>query len=393
MGLFSISSYLKRDHVTPSRLDIDSALKREPQCNDVCDVEYDSDDSGRSSHTYDNNKNRNDHRSEDNVIIPVGEAEPFRLYIGGLVAIEVLSRTEKSICIRLSYDNGSDDEVLVMKWATTKVEVNSRDHIAVLIACDVIDVPKYRMKEVFRHHNKFVAMGIRSYIHGQTLQSVYNSMTEDEIDAIFMQVQATMWDLAKKTSDYFGHINEGVFRTNTPIAHIRTRVFFDKALGVLSETDWVEHGADKYTSKATFCHGNLSPDHIIVDGSSVVGLVGWTQADFMSEIYERVSYYFRSDPNNPKCWFRKMSDVSTSPETSRPSVEFVINVSSYLYNFTWNRSDPERRRTVNQLWKSLTTNYTQVNCLALAKEIDCDNMSLSSLCSWANYSVSTVKQD
>lgn len=332
-------------------------------------------------------------RSDNDVAIHIGEPEPFRLNIENLLSTVVLSRTSCSVCIRVSYNNSKDDEVVVAKWNKTSPPVNSKDHIAVLIACDIIEVPRYRIKEVFRHYGKFISVGIRTYIRGQTLKSVYSSLTEDEVDAVFMQVQATVWLLAKKTSRHFGHINDGVFRTSSPTAYLRVRTFFDKASKILNETDWVEQGSDSYTSVATLCHGDLSPEHIIVDGTTVVGIVGWTKADFMPEAYERLMYYFRSNPKDSQCWFRKMADVTTCPETERPSVEFVFNVTSYAYKRTWNVADENRKAVIDKLWRALITNYTQLNCLSMATEMDCDNMSLSSLGNWTDFSVSTVKPE
>lgn len=366
MGLFNIKWRRSFDPDVARRLDISDILK---------DKSY-------------------EHKSGDNLIIHIGEVKPFSMHIENLAATKILAKTDNSICFQLMYKSG-EDEVFVAKWASTKPEVSSRDHIAVLIARDTISVPRYRLKEIFRHYNKFISIGIRTYIHGQTLKSIYTSLNDVEKDAIFIQVQAMMWFLAKKVSKKFGHINDGEFSTRSPMAYIRTRVFFDKALGVLNSEDWVEQGSDQYVCDATFCHGNLRPEHIIVDGTNVVGIVGWSKADFIPEIYERLVYYFSSNPKDSHCWLRKMAEVTISPESGRPSVEFVINAVSYVYRNAWNTSDINRRQIINQLWKSVTTNYTQLNCLSLVTEVNCDNMSLSSLTStnWSSFTCSTAKPD
>lgn len=366
MGLFNISFRRSCSDAVSRHLNINSEIKR------------------RSYEEKDNKKNKD-------ILLHIDEPEPFRIGIDNFLATKVLAKTTNSICLLIKYTDKRNDEVMIIKWGQGINDVNCRDHISTLIACDIVNVPRYRLKEVFKHYDTYVSIKIRTYIKGQTLQSVYDSLTDEDIDAIFVQVQAIMWLLSRKTSKYFGHINNGSFKSLSPISYIRTNAFFDRLNGTLNDTDWIEQGSDNYTSKATLCHGNLSPDHIIVEGNMVVGIVGWSHADFTSEIYERVSYYFRSNPKDARCWFRKISDVTTCPDTGRPSVEFVVNVTSYIYKHTWNNSDTEKRNIINQLWRSLTTNYTQLNCLSLATEVDGDNMSLSSLSNWENFSVSTVR--
>ncbi len=335
-----------------------------------------------------------DNKSGDNIIIHIGETKPFSMHIENLAHFQILSKTDNSICFKLTYKD-DENEIFVAKWGSTKLDVTSRDHITVLIARDVVTVPRYRLKEVFRHYNKFISIGIRTYIPGQTLQSVYSSLQDEDIDAIYMQVQSMMWLLARKTSTKFGHINEGTFSSITPMAYIRTKVFFDKATGILNKDDWQEQGCDSYTSKATLCHANLSPDHIIMNGTLVTGIIGWSKADFMPEAYERLLYYFRSNPRDPQCWFRKIANVTTCPETGRPSVEFVINTILYVYRILWNTSNANRRQVIDILLKSLTADYTQLDCIALATQIESDNMSLQSLSStnWSDFTCSTVKPD
>ena len=97
-----------------------------------------------------------------------------------------------------------------------------------------------------------------------------------------------------------------------------------------------------------------------------------------------MSYYFRSNPSDSRCWFRKITDVTMCLETGKPSVEFVLNVTSYTYKRAWNVANSKRRHIIEQLWKSLITNYTQLNCLSTAIKIERDNMSLNSLATWSD---------
>ncbi|KAJ5286582.1 hypothetical protein N7508_011236 [Penicillium antarcticum] len=73
-----------------------------------------------------------------------------------------------------------------------------------------------------------------------------SSLDSDDLDAIFMQIQAIIWQLAEKTSNHFGHIQDGNFKTNSPIGYLRTRALMDKLKNLLNEGDWEEKGNDNY---------------------------------------------------------------------------------------------------------------------------------------------------
>ncbi|KIW35721.1 uncharacterized protein PV06_11938, partial [Exophiala oligosperma] len=294
------------------------------------------------------------------------------------------------VCTMITYSDSTDADVLTIKWGNNIRDVNGRDHIATRIAADAITVPVYKNKGVVRHGKKYVSISIRSFIKGQTLESIMSSLDQEDIDAIMMQITALTWELAKKTSQFFGHIQDGSLRTTCSAGYIRTRVLLDKLAGALDASDCTEVGTDPYVGSAVFCHGNLSPEHIIVNGATVVGVVGWSEADFVPEIYDRLKYFFKSNPKDPQCWYRKVSDIVTTPDNTRPSVEFVMNTTQYVYKSSWSRATPTRKAVVTQLWKQLTTNYTILNCLATAEEAACDNMSLSSLTSWSKQSSITV---
>lgn len=148
---------------------------------------------------------------------------------------------------------------------------------------------------------------------------------------------------------------------------------------------WNEIGTGNYTGSAVFCHGALKPEHILLNGNSVVGIVGWSNAEFKPEVYDRLTYYFMSVPQSPNCWYRKMANVPSSPSSPSsppPSVEFVINTTDYAYKSAWSGATVERRFALDRLWNAVRTNYTLFTCLSTAVEMESDTVSLSSLSNW-----------
>lgn len=143
---------------------------------------------------------------------------------------------------------------------------------------DITEVPKYKNNAVVRHEKKFVSVGVRSYIQGQTLSSVMTSLSQDDIDAIVLQVAAIVWCIARKCSQYFGHVQDGALRCTTATGYVNAKIFTDKLAGILHKDDCLQLGkGSTYVGNAVLCHRNLSPDHIIVNGAVVVGISGLKQ--------------------------------------------------------------------------------------------------------------------
>lgn len=313
--------------------------------------------------------------------IDIGTVRPFKVRVPKAVKFTLLADDEFKVCLKVHYGT-SDFDVMILKWSEIQRDCNSRDHITSAIGSSCVTVPEYKFKEVYNHHGKFVSVSLRTYIPGNTLEHVMSCLTEDDVDAIHLQVEAITWELARKMSPHFGHIQDGTLRTTSASGYIRTRSFLDKLTAKMDWMTWNEIGTDSYVGTAVFCHGALKQEHIIVNGSNVVGIVGWSNADFKPEIYDRLMYYFMSVPRDPCCWNRKMANVPSSSSTSPPSVEFVINTTDYAYKSAWSIAGTKRRPVLDMLWDAVKKNYTLVTCLSTAVEMESDTMSLSSLSNW-----------
>ena len=315
--------------------------------------------------------------------IDIGPGKPFRVRIQRAVKFSLLSDDENKVCLKVHYGSG-DPDVMMLKWSEVQRDCNTRDHITSKIGAAAVTVPKYKSKEIYNHNGIFVSVTLRSYIPGTSMNRVVSLLSEDEIDAIQMQVEAIVWVLAEKTSESFGHIQYASLRTANATSYIRVRSFFDKLTAKMDCVEWNEVGADTYVGTPVFCHGALSPEHIILNDSTVVGIIGWSDADFKPEVYDRLTYYFASVPTDPLCWHRRMANVTSSPATLPPSVEFVVNTTEYVYRSTWANASLNRRHALDKLFTAIRKNYTLVTCLSTAVEMECDTMSLSSLSNWTD---------
>lgn len=126
------------------------------------------------------------------------------------------------------------------------------------------------------------------------------------------EVQAVVWQLSERTSDHFGHLMDDAFRCITPAAYLWYRKFVAKSAKVISEACKDEVGADGYRTQVVLCHGALTQDHIIVDDGRLSGIVGWSQADFVLEDFDRLKYYTAAVPTDPYSWERSLSEKPSS---------------------------------------------------------------------------------
>lgn len=318
--------------------------------------------------------------------IDIGTPKPFKVRMHDVSKFIFLSDGSSKVCIRAQYEDTRDDEVVCLKWSQAKSEVNPPDVMASQIASSAVATPRYRYRSLFNHQGIYVCLSIRNYIPGKTLEHAMASMTYNQVSSIEMQVSAVVWSLARKVSPYFGHLKSSRLRTSTAGAYVRSLAFADTITGSMDATCWQEVGNDSYVGTSVFCHGSLTPDHIIVEGTSLVGIVGWSSADFMPEAYDRLRHYFMSEHGDPCCWNRRMCNITTSASTKPPSVEFAMNATSYAYRSAWCKATSVKRDELNRLWVDVRTNYKIIPSISSAVEVECDNMSLSSLTSWTDTS-------
>lgn len=314
--------------------------------------------------------------------IDVGSSRPFKVRVKDVVAFMLISDGPNKVCLKARFNDRRDDEMVCLKWSRSKSSAVLPDMLASQIASSEVSTPRYRYRSLFMHQGIYICLSIRSYIPGKSLDRVISTMTENQISSIEMQVSGVVWGIARKVSPHFGHLRSTGLRTSTAPTYIRSLAFADTMTGSMDATSWCEVGNDSYTGTAVFCHGSLTPDHIIVDGASLVGVVGWSSADFMPEAYSRLRHYFMSTHGEPLCWNRRMCNISTSLSTISPSVEFAMNATSYAYRSAWSNASNSRRNELNRLWADVRTNYKIIPSISLAVEMESDNMSLSSLTSW-----------
>ena len=138
------------------------------------------------------------------------------------------------------------------------------------------------------------------------------SCADDVVMGYAEEVRDTMKKLSAFTAKRFGYIEHGNMRTTTATGYINVcaSVALQRAQVDPSEARML-HYVDYYT-QPTLCHNALDPEHIIVNGHNVVGMIGWFHADYVPEVYNRLRHYYRGYDDKTSLWYGRISSLRLS---------------------------------------------------------------------------------
>ncbi len=280
-------------------------------------------------------RNRDRHRrrkkrsKQCKLYVDIGISEDFVVKLGRHVDYDIIHSSEKSVLARLIED-GKYTDVIVVRWGPTREAALDKDEVSSSIASKVVNVPKYKGKTSRVIEGKHVSVSLRTYVSGIPLSAVIGCMSSEKLDHIKLQVSAIVTSLASKTSPDFGSIRHTKFKTNSAEAFL-TRCVITETLSGNSTTVRMLPVVPGETHKlpAVLCHRGLTPEHIIMDGVSVSGIVGWSSADYVPEAVDRTTYEYSNPKRKFVDWYRYLTNIPHVYSSSRPSDAFLHNVKQY----------------------------------------------------------------
>jgi len=318
-------------------------------------------------------------------LIYVDNEDPIHVDVHPEAMYTFISDTDTSVAVRVDYPQSSTSHVVLVKWSNYIKDINTKDHISSVIARHVAPVPTYISKKIYAHGYLYVGITVREYIHGTTLDRVWNDMSVSDQDVVYSQIEAIICNMSHISSPYFGHIQDGRCRTTTAHGYLRHHIEEDVLADRITSMPHDLQGDDAYQGVPSLCHMRLTQDHIIVEGTEVVGIVGWSSADFVPEVMDRVRYYFESSAET-HCWNRRLADVVAY--TSPPSIGYVIKVCEYFHALY--KGSTTRGYDIRKLWAMLKNNYTIVTCLTAATTEEGD---MESLCTLIDSTIDFIRED
>lgn len=339
--------------------------------------------------------------------VDVGTPTRVRVVLDNASAYRCIHEGAWSKLFQIQHTDDST-ETLVVRWMKPAFKNSDRDDIAISVAPNPDIAPVYTAKHSMMHQGMYVSIGVRRYIDGRPLSDILRHVTAEQLDHYKLQVSAIVAEMASTTSDYYGEILDGKLKTSTIQGYITAHNMIEKLRDSTfsgfdpspDEADW------QHSHKPRLCHGSLWPEHIIVKGTSVEGIVGWSSADFMPEIIDRYLYqlwYVKSHIDRK--WRRFVCRIPGIDDTPLDDTAWR-NVVVYAEAMAKCKAGPGGQKqvsesvgkliekTVGQIPASLSTRNSRVSSRNSVSDAASDAGSLSALTdqtidTWERFTVTT----
>lgn len=243
--------------------------------------------------------------------IDVGESEEFEVEVERTSMYRIIQKTLSSIVVLLT-ENESRRTILKVNWSTSVSEADSRGRIAADIASRVVRTPRTLDRMLYRWESTYVMVVYREYIEGVSANHLWDLMSHEERLQLASRVSRAVVRIAQHRSRTFGRIQGGCTRSASAVQYVNNQVFKLRMSGKLRMDDVFTPAECDVGCEPTLCHGSLTLEHVIMKDGKFAGLVGWSKADYVPEIYDRHMYYFMSSPFEYGSWEYMMSRIPIS---------------------------------------------------------------------------------
>jgi hypothetical protein len=254
--------------------------------------------------------------------IDIGTPSTLRVILEDSVAFRCIHTSPYSRLFQIERTDKST-EVLVVRWMDPSCSGSDKDDVAISMVQDHSVVPTYTGKKRYMHQGAYVSIGFRKYIDGVPLSKIMKKITPAELDHYKLQVSSIITELSTVCSDYYGSILDGNLKTSTVSGYISAHNMVEKLRNSQYVGSDVEAGAEHWNADCNprLCHGAMWPEHIIVKGTSVEGIVGWSNADFIPECIDRYTYMlWNVRSTRDQDWRRFLSSVPSVDNAARTYV-------------------------------------------------------------------------
>lgn len=223
--------------------------------------------------------------------IDIGTPSRLRVILEDSTAFRCIHTSSYSKLFQIERTDKST-EVLIIRWMDPSCSNSDKDDVAISMVPDESIVPSYTGKKRYMHQGAYVSIGFRRYIDGVPLSKIMKKITPEELDHYKLQVSSIITELSSVTSNSYGSVLDGNLKTTSVSAYISAHNMVEKLRDAHYVGSPVESTDDDWNHdcRPRLCHGAMWPEHIIVKGTSVEGIVGWSNADFVPESIDRYTY-------------------------------------------------------------------------------------------------------
>jgi hypothetical protein len=263
------------------------------------------------------------------VYVDVGERNLFCLALEDTVQYTEVYRSQSRMVLCALSSAGVKTTIRV-SWSGYKRVAQNRGYRGMEICGDMTLVPALFSRDLHRVGSTYIEVSTREYMEGRPLSEVWYDMVESEKLEIAKQVEGFMQDMSAYTSEKFMFLQGRNLSTPDPVEYINYKMLLSMITRDLHRGDCSTIDMNTFPCVPTLCHGNLCMEHIIVRGATVVGIVGWSQCDFVPEVMDRMKYHFsRPRAEGELSWYTHLTGVLLFHPPPPPL--YTVVCTQYLY--------------------------------------------------------------
>lgn len=302
---------------------------------------------------------------ENTLRINVGEHKPLEVRFFEGAAISIFKSTSNSIVALLSSQTG-DKEVVTVRWSNIEPFPEDRSSAIISAINDGIPTPEYRHSETLYLNSTSVVISFRSYIDGCTVRDCWDHLSTDDRNHIMLQLRDIISIMHSQKAPRYGFVAGAPVSSACSSDYIAKLVCRSKILNHLDknteiQSDCVSNG------RPTLCHYNLNPDHIIVRDNIIVGIIGWSGADYAPISMEYIWYCFKMCETSDASWYDDLVDYISCEDKSGD--KFYNTVLDYIYKLSWSNWPREYRPAINFVYFMLRSDKQDNICASRTGDI------------------------
>lgn len=242
------------------------------------------------------------------IVVDIGEEDNFYVELEPGTTYQQLHKSDHSV-VYLAVSQFVEERVVRVCWSKYKRIAQSKGYLASQTCRDTGIVPIIHSREMHVVGHTYVQVMVRSYISGVPISSVWHMLSQEDKNNAVSQVSRLCDTLSQYVSDEFMCTNGRNLSTSCPVMFLNYRILLSMLSLELRKGDISVLGMSTFACTPVLHHSSLSMDHVIYDRGVITGLVGWSKADYVPEIFDRMRYRFKPGPlGDGKAWTDAMSN-------------------------------------------------------------------------------------
>lgn len=281
--------------------------------------------------------------------VDVGEADDFFVELRDVLSCRPISTSKNSILVKTITTDGIQFVVRVV-WSEYKRQAQSRGYKAMEECESLWFVPILLSREMRMVGSTYVEVSVREYKDGVTAAGMWRYLTTDERSGLLRDVRAAVRLISRHTSSTFMRLQGRNLATDSPVQFLNYKILLSKLSLDITEDEMKTVQMDDFDHESVLCHGSLTLDHIIVKKGKLAGIIGWSKADYLPEVFDRMKYYMSAPTSSEAEWAICMA--RTSLTSSRPPPLYLVYCMYYHYYVRGNSLPKCRRSVLDRLLSS-----------------------------------------